>query len=270
MATIKRTHLSETPDEKEHNPRIKTRGLEQSNQQLDPLTIQQARLDPKALKPDEVQHLQQTFGNLEVDRLLTPHRSNQRLHRQTGNILQAPSPSQVIQRSDFIVTPAGEKKTLTGKMCWDAVAYRLMLDKLITPDQYAHWGNTIPDALTKLVNTEDTIAINPNIPDENIIGIFRRYKKNEEPRLSHVMLSLGGGLAVGSNNGCIGGSPAWSFQDLGDKLVWPSEGGNPSVGPTRPEEPDNPSVGPTRPKEPDWARERFVYYRPVATAVARF
>ena len=70
------------------------------------------------------------------------------------------------------------------------------------------------------------------------------------------MLSLGNGLCIGSNNGCIGGSSDWSVQDLNTQLTWPEGGGNPTIE--------------IEPNAPDCVKKRFVYYRAVTTAAASF
>jgi hypothetical protein len=152
-----------------------------------------------------------------------------------------------IQRNPIItaltVTPQ-QINVLSSKMCWDAVAYCLYLDRLISRRKYNSWGNSQQAALARLVDMHDLMANNPNIPANTIVGIFRN---NPYPILSHVMLSLGNGLCIGSNNGCIGGSRQWSVVNIAQQLNW--NGNNP----------------PTFGNNP-----RLVYYRGVATAINRF
>lgn len=137
-----------------------------------------------------------------------------------------------------------QKNVLSNKICWDAVAYCLYLDGLISWNKYNSWGNSQQAALARLVDMHDSMAINPNIPTDTIVGIFRN---NPHPILSHVMLSLGNGLCIGSNNGCIGGSTQWSVVDIAQQLNW--DGINP------------PTLG---------NNPRLVYYRGVRTAINRF
>jgi len=161
----------------------------------------------------------------------------------------------IASQTALTVTPE-QKATLDGKVCFDSVAYCLALDEAITMDQYNAWGASNAAAIVNLVGTGDNLAAAADIGADNIVGIFRRTAQDGELMLSHVMLSLGGGLCIGTNNGCIGGTADWSVQVLSDLLDWPAEGGNPSV--TGEEE------------APDWARERHVYYRSVDDAAGTF
>ena len=212
---------------------------------VDRITIEQAKRHPASLHAQDVQRLQRTIGNQAVGQLLGNTRPT------------APQIQRSAAQKAVSVTPE-EKQQLSGKICFDAVAFALKLEGAISDAQYSQWGNTNADALSKLVNQNDTLANSPNIPENSVVGVFRRNAEGGPLLLSHVMLSLGGGLAIGSNNGCIGGTGDWSVQDLAALLSWPPGGGNPTLGPT------------LEPNAPGWARERVIHYRPVSTAVSQF
>lgn len=149
-----------------------------------------------------------------------------------------------------------EHRALTSKVCFDSVAYALQLAGCISKDQYEAWPHKTSGALRTLVNARDAPAYSPDIPAGYVIGIFQRYSEDGPLELCHVMLSLGRGLAIGSNNGCLGGRPDWSVHDLRKLLSWPTEGLGVPVAP--------------REQGPEWAVERLVFCRPVEEAAARF
>ena len=103
------------------------------------------------------------------------------------------------------------------------------MDGLITQDGYDAWGGgSEQNALARLVSLNDPQVFNPNIPANHVVGIFRDDGGGVR-HLSHVMLSLGGGLCIGSNNGCIGGAANWSVQNIGSLLNWPGPRVNPDL-----------------------------------------
>lgn len=161
---------------------------------------------------------------------------------------------QAVVQCALTPTPT-EHRTLTSKICFDSVAYALRLAGSVSQEQYEGWLRDTTGVLKTLVNTEDVPAHSPDIPAGYVIGIFRRHSEGGPPELCHVMLSLGKGLAIGSNNGCLGGRPDWSVHDLRELLRWPSEVPGVPVAP--------------REQGPPWAVERPVFCRPVEEAAAR-
>lgn len=151
-----------------------------------------------------------------------------------------------------------ERRLLSGRICFDSVAYALHLAGAVGAAAYEAWPHDVPGALRNLVNTRDPETRSPGVPAGYVVGVFRRLTADGPLDLCHVMLSLGNGLAVGSNNGCLGGRPDWSVHALRDLLDWPEKD---DVG--RP-----PRV--RGEKGPEWALERPVFCRPVEEAVARF
>ena len=87
-------------------------------------------------------------------------------------------------------------RALSEQMCWDAVA----------ACQGRAPGRHIDENATA-VNNIDALR---SIPEGATIGFF------DGSKLVHVMISLGGGQAAGTKNGCIGmGSPiGWESLDL--------------------------------------------------------
>ncbi|MEH1937846.1 MAG: DUF4157 domain-containing protein [Nostoc sp.] len=138
-----------------------------------------------------------------------------------------------------------QKQKLDNMMCWTSVAYCLYYDGRIAAEPSGLDENS---ARQLLVGENDNLAVNPNIPANNVVGVFRREQQGGPLKLSHVMLSLGGNLCIGSNNGCIGGQANWSVSSLSELFDWPGNGGNPTLNLV----PQN---------APVWARERVIYYR---------
>ncbi|GHC39269.1 hypothetical protein [Streptomyces cinnamoneus] len=149
-----------------------------------------------------------------------------------------------------------ERRLLSGRICFDSVAYALRLAGVVSPAAYEAWPHDVAGALRNLVSPRDAKTRSPAIPAGYVVGVFRRLTADGPPDLCHVMLSLGNGLAVGSNNGCLGGRPDWSVHVVRDLLDWPEDGGRPPR--MRGE------------NGPEWALERHVFCRPVEEAVARF
>lgn len=91
---------------------------------------------------------------------------------------------------------------LSEQMCWDAVA----------ACQGREPGRHIDDS-AELVASDDALR---SIPEGATIGFF------DSGTLVHAMISLGGGSAAGTKNGCIGmGNPiGWEILDL--TLGWHS------------------------------------------------
>ncbi len=83
-----RKHRHEDALEKEQKSRSNAQNIEKGDQQLGSLTVQQARLDPVALKPEDIRLLQNTVGNKEIDRLV-----GQPVQSQTSNV----APRSIIQ-----------------------------------------------------------------------------------------------------------------------------------------------------------------------------
>ncbi len=143
------------------------------------------------------------------------------------------------------VTPE-EKDSLSAMTCWTSAVKCMELAGVITGAQFAGWGND-QGAASNLAGAGDTVANQAAIPDNQVVCIYRKFSADGAWVISHVMLSAGGSMAIGSNNGCLGGSPAWSVLDLGSALTW-SGRGNPTY---------EADAG-----APDWAKERMVCYAP--------
>ncbi|MGW3631391.1 EndoU domain-containing protein [Streptomyces sp. NPDC005122] len=165
---------------------------------------------------------------------------------------------------------AAETRQLSGEICYDSMARFLYMSGYVTRARHDVWPRTTEGAEKYLVSTGDLAVRAPlDIPAGHVVGIFRRLAEGGPRRLSHVMLSLGEGRAIGSNNGLLGGAGTWSVHHLGSfedehgvvrngLLSWPTvtETGNGPVAHTE--------------QGPGWFVERSVFVRPVEQAIAIF
>jgi hypothetical protein len=106
---------------------------------------------------------------------------------------------------------------LSGRMCWDAVLDLLVETQWIHEDDRL---NVLMQILSPkgLINAQRIRSMEKlrEIPQGAILD-FR-----DSSNCIHIMLSLGGGNAVGNKNNCIGvgHGVGWEQLDLGSTLVW--------------------------------------------------
>jgi hypothetical protein len=214
-----------------------------------------------------------------VDRLAAPspgpvHAHLLALQRTAGNRAAAEAAARLDRWPWSKKKPLGER---LGKLseaqlkklndtCWVAALQALVFAGALSQQALDKWRqnrDTFRErlyeyGLPKIINRTHTLAGTPDIPENTIVGFFRRNHPDDAAptRLSHVVLSLGGGRLAGAKNEALrtGYSNAWTTEvDLATILDWET-GGLPQIVPTEEERQRN---------LPPSMLEREVRYRPI-------
>uniref|UniRef100_A0A4Y8Q9N4 Uncharacterized protein n=1 Tax=Paenibacillus athensensis TaxID=1967502 RepID=A0A4Y8Q9N4_9BACL len=175
---------------------------------------QQVRLSEQAASvPGGLLQLQRTLGNRAFGRWLG------------GTLVQRGSkPGKEAESPADKLPPVDPDLNI---ICWRSVGKYKYFQGDFTREQYEQfeWGykDGSDAAKAMLVNDGDTEVTDPgSIPDGAAVGLYRAKASSDGYTLAHVMVAKGGGICLGSNNGCIGGTANWSEYDLGKQFDWKS------------------------------------------------
>jgi hypothetical protein len=102
--------------------------------------------------------------------------------------------------------------------CWDAAYLIMQRSGAITnTERLRLMADSKDGSLTVLGNPRYQISSLPqflSLPAGKVLAFVKPLFPGQPNRVSHVAITLGRGDIIGSNNSCVGGSPAWSKTSL--------------------------------------------------------